>query len=69
MKIETLNKAIKEAERFIETAKAVPVVAIISVNGKRRRLGSYKKEKDAASAYNKAAKLIYGEYANLNNIY
>jgi len=43
--------------------------ASISVNGKRRRLGSYKKEKDAASAYNKAAKLIYGEYANLNNIY
>ena len=36
MKIETLNKAIKEAERFIEAAKAVPIVNSRYTNGKPR---------------------------------
>ncbi len=37
-------------------------------NGKTKAIGIFKKEKEAALAYNIAAKMYYGNFANLNNI-
>jgi hypothetical protein len=42
--------------------------ASISSNYKNYNLGRYKNEEDAAIAYNIAAQLFFGEYANLNKI-
>lgn len=42
--------------------------AKIYCNGKRIYLGSFKSEKGAALAYNKSAREIHGEFANLNII-
>ncbi|MCY7423508.1 HNH endonuclease [Bacillus amyloliquefaciens] len=43
-------------------------VAKIQVDRKSIHLGLYEKKEDAARAYNKAAVLYYGEFAQLNNI-
>lgn len=43
-------------------------VAIITLNAKQRYLGQYQTEQEAALAYNKAAKELFGEYAKLNKI-
>lgn len=40
----------------------------ICVDGKRKYIGSFKNEHDAAIAYNQHAQLHYGEFANLNVI-
>jgi hypothetical protein len=42
--------------------------AKIFSDGNRKYLGSFKTEEDAAIAYNDAAKIFHGEYANLNII-
>lgn len=40
--------------------------AKIKKNGKQKHLGIFKNEIDAAKAYNEAAKIVHGEFANLN---
>lgn len=42
--------------------------AYIKINGKAKRIGTFIKEIDAAKAYNKKAKDMFGEYALLNDI-
>ena len=40
----------------------------IAINGKRKHIGHFENEEDAAEAYNQAAKKYFGEYAKLNQI-
>lgn len=40
----------------------------ISINKKQTYIGMFKEKKDAAEAYNKAAKIYYGDFAKLNII-
>lgn len=42
--------------------------ARIKVNGKERRLGLFRNEVDAATAYNEAAIVAFGEFAVLNEV-
>jgi hypothetical protein len=42
--------------------------AQIGINGKRKRLGTFENEIDAAKAYNEAALKYHGEFALLNEI-
>lgn len=47
-------------------SKSKKWVAYITLKKKQIRLGRFLSEKDAAKAYDKAAKKIYGKHANLN---
>jgi hypothetical protein len=48
--------------------KTKPFVASIQVEGKRIHLGYYKTAKEAAIAYNQAAKKHHGQFALLNQV-
>lgn len=41
-------------------------IASIKINSKSKYLGRYAREEDAAMAYNRAALLVFGVFANLN---
>jgi hypothetical protein len=43
-------------------------VALISINGKDKRLGSFKNKLDAAIAYDNYAKEVHGEFVRLNHV-
>jgi hypothetical protein len=43
-------------------------IVTIKINSKDKQVGSFKDEKEAALAWNKMAKIHYGEFANLNTI-
>jgi hypothetical protein len=42
------------------------IIARIRINGKYKRLGVFNSEEDAAKAYDSVAKVVHGEFANLN---
>lgn len=50
------------------TAHKKKYAARISINGKDKRIGSYRTAKEAGKAFNKAAQKHYGKYAQLNEI-
>lgn len=55
------------------TKKGIPRVyegwkSEIAVNGKKLHIGRFKTENEAAIAYNEKAKVLHGEFANLNII-
>lgn len=64
----------KTTRRIIKTTGEMGIwnyakwVAQITIDGKRKLLGRFSTEAEAAIAYNNAAKLHYGEFANLNII-
>ena len=47
---------------------AVRYIATIAENGKKKHLGTFKTEKEAAIVYNKKALELWGEFAKLNVI-
>lgn len=42
------------------------IVAQIKIDGKNKYLGSFKTEEEAARAYDEKAKIVHGQFANLN---
>lgn len=43
-------------------------LSCISINGKNKTLGRFNTEEEAAKKYNEFAKVVHGEFANLNNV-
>ena len=62
------HKCIETRPQFKKNYESVGWVARIGVNYKRIFLGKYKREIDAAKAYNKAAVKYFGENAILNKV-
>mgnify|MGYP001792863193 CR=1 FL=1 len=60
------NTITNMTKKGIKTYKYLNWKATISVNKKAKHLGYFKLEEDAARAYDRAAVMYHGEYANLN---
>jgi len=60
------DKRISRKTGKITISYYINITASISVDGKQKRLGNFKTEEDAARAYDNAAKIYHGEFANLN---
>lgn len=65
-KLRTTNKSGYKGVSFIAARKKF--AAHIKVDYKSKYLGYFHDAKDAAVAYNKAAKLMFGEFANINRL-
>ena len=63
----TCQKRNKYKAKGVSLAKCGTYQAQIQINGKLKYLGSFKTIKEAADAYDKAAKEHFGEFARLNN--
>lgn len=55
----------KGARRYKNTGK---FLALITKNGKKHFLGYFSTLREAQKAYNKAAVVLYGEFARLNPV-
>lgn len=62
------KKVCRKMNKMKEVVIYIYWVARIRINENCIFLGQFKKEKDAAIAYNKSALVHYGEFANLNKV-
>lgn len=65
-KIPKNNKSGFKGVFFNKRLKSKPFSVKLRINGKNKHIGYYSTKKQAALAYNKAAKKYFGEFARLN---